>query len=396
VTARRRGLLVACTAVTLLASAASPRAQDRLDKTFPSIDFARWARFIVRDFFDVQPYEKVVIMADPSYYAELIDAIRAEMLEARAVELGTILFDGPDVIARRREAQPRATDAGYKRLATGAMRGLYEQADIFLWLPYRYGTGSERGDWRVLEHLVEGTGVRGLHFHWIQGFASMTQGDVDAMSRLYESALDIDYAALSAHQERAIALLRGRTLRITTPLGTDLRVAIHWDSWFHKGDGRMDRARARAARAVRDREMELPAGALRFVPDVATTEGRLVVPSWGGGEHVTFTFEGGRIVTVTAESGADRVATAWARETGDRDRLAELVIGFNPKLPAVGPGGRLPYYGYGAGMLRMALGDNWESGGTNRSSLEAWFYVSDATVTAGEHAIVTNGKLAVR
>ena len=389
-------LVLACLVTVPDGGARGAAEQDPGERSFPPIDFTRWATFIVRDFFAVQPYEEVVIMADPSYYPELLDAIRAELLDAKAIELGTILFDGRDVIARRRAGQPRATDEKYRQLSTQAMRRLYEQADIFLWLPYRYGTGSERGDWRVLEHLVEGTNARGLHFHWIQGFGSMSQADVDAMSRLYEAALDIDYAALSAHQQRAIDVMRGRELRMTTPLGTDLSVRIRQDSWFHKGDGRMDRERASRARAVRDREMELPAGALRFVPDVSTTEGKLVVPSWGGGRNVTFQFQAGRIVRVTAAEGQAAVDAAWARETGDKDRLAELVIGFNPKLPASGPGGRLPYYGYGAGILRVALGDNWESGGSSSSSLEAWFYLTDATVAAGDTVIVRGGTLVLK
>jgi hypothetical protein len=47
----------------------------------------------VRDFFKVQPHEQIVIMADPSYYPEFLDAIRAELLEVHAIELDTILFD---------------------------------------------------------------------------------------------------------------------------------------------------------------------------------------------------------------------------------------------------------------------------------------------------------------
>ena len=373
----------------------SPAPQLR-DRTLPPIDFARWARFIVRDFFVVQPYEKVVLMADPEYYPELLDAIRAELLEAKAIEIGTMLFDGREMFARRGTVSPRATDPEFRKQSTAAARKLYEQADIFMWLPYRYGTGSERGDWRELEHLVEGTKARGLHFHWIQGGGQMPQAEVDAMSRLYEAALDLDYGALSAHQDRAIAAMKGRELRITSPLGTDLRVQVRQDSWFHKGDGRMDRARATQARAVRDLEMELPAGALRFVPDVSTTDGRLVVPQWGGGQTVSFTFAKGRVTSVTAETGQPAVDAAWARATGDKDRVAELVLGMNPKLPHTGPGGRLPYYGYGAGILRIALGDNWESGGTNRSSLEAWFYLTDTTVTAGATTIVKDGVLVLK
>jgi leucyl aminopeptidase (aminopeptidase T) len=387
---RARILATAVLATVLATSAGS--AQLPRDRTLPPFDFARWARFIVRDFFVVQPYEKVVIMADPSYYPELLDAIRAELLEAKAIELGTMLFDGEAMFARRSTVRPRASDPEFKKQSTAAARALYEKADIFLWLPYRYGTGSELGDWRELEHLVEGTHARGLHFHWIQG-RQITQGAIEALSAIYAAALDIDYAALSAHQDRAIGVLKGREMRITTPLGTDLRVQVRQDSWFHKDDGRIDRARAAAARAVRDREMELPAGALRFVPDISTTEGRLVVDRWGGGQVVTFTFAQGRIVSVTAKTGQDAVAAAWTRQTGDKDRFAELVLGMNPKLPHEGPSGQLPYYGYGAGILRIALGDNWESGGANRSSLEAWFYLTDATITAGDVTLVKDGKL---
>lgn len=385
-------ILVAIAAALL----AGPPVRAQEGKTLPPIDFGRWARYIVRDFFDVQPHEKVVVMADPSYYPELLDALRAELLEARAIEVGTVLFDGRDVFARRRKAQPRASDPQFKQIADAAMRRLYQDTDIFLWLPYRYGTGSERGDWRILEHLVEGTSVRGLHFHWVQGLDQLSQDEIDTLSRLYAAALDVDYAALSAHQDRVMAAIRGGSIRVTTPLGSDLRIAVPQDAWFHKNDGRMTRERAAQARSVRDREMELPAGALRFIPNVTSVDGQLVVPSWGGGQDVRFEFKAGRIVSVRARAGEENVRKAWARETGDKDKLGEMVIGVNPKLPARGPGGRPPYYGYGAGVLRIALGDNWESGGTNRSSLEAWFWFTDATITSGERAVVKEGELVIR
>jgi leucyl aminopeptidase (aminopeptidase T) len=389
-----RWIVRICAAVLVVSCAVSgSQAPDIASKTLPPIDFGRWARFIVRDLFAVQPYETVVLMADPSYYPELLDAIRAELLEARAIEIGTMLFDGRDVATRRSLVSPRSTDGEYKRRSTEAMRRLYEQADVFMWLPYRYGVGSERGDWRPLEHLVEGTNARGLHFHWVQGLGQLSQSQVDDLSRLYADALDIDYQALSAHQDRLIRHLRGQRLRITTPGGTDLQLTVTPQSWIHKNDGRMDRARAAQARSVRDRQMELPAGALRFIPEVQSVEGQLVVPRWGGGEDVRFEFGAGRVVKLSARSGEERVLEAWARETGDKDRVAELVIGTHPKLPATGPGGRPPYYGYGAGVLRVALGDNWESGGSNRSSMEAWFYITDATLVAGGTVLVKDGRL---
>jgi len=126
---------------------------------------------------------------------------------------------------------------------------------------------------------------------------------------------------------------------------------------------------------------------------VTTTEGVLAVPAWAGGENVRFEFQAGRVTKVSAAKGQDRVQQAWDRATGDKDKIAELVIGANPKLPSKGPGRMPPYYGYGAGVLRIALGENWESGGSNRSSLEAWFWLTDTTITAGDTPIVQAGKL---
>ena len=364
----------------------------------PPIDIERWARFVVRDLFDTQPHERYVLMADPSYFPEFIDALRAEFLEVRAVELGTILFDGKRVSEARREFSPRDSDAEYKRLSDEAMRRLLEGADIFLWLPYRYGPAEESQDRRLMEHLVDGIPARGLHFHWVWNLGQfgfpVSQEDVEELGRMYEEALDIDYGELSAHQDRIIAALKGGELRITTPAGTDLRMQVPEDAWFHKNDGRLDREKAARARSVRDREMELPAGALRFIPDVTTTEGVFVSPEWRGGRNVRFEFRNGLITSVSAEENEDAVLEAWARGTGDKDRIAEIVIGTNPKLPSEGPDPFLPpYFGYGAGVLRVAFGENWESGGSNRSNMEAWFYITNATITAGSITIVEAGVL---
>lgn len=384
--------------LALLSLAATPPAHGQVasDITVPPIDYQRWARFIVREMFDTQPHERYVLMTDPSYYPDFTDALRAEFLEAKAVELGTILFDGALVADRRREVSPRASDPTYRRYANEAMRRLYEEADIFLWLPYRYSVGSERGDRRLLEHMVEGTDVRGLHFHWVQGLGRLSQNEVNLLSEMYAEALAVDYDALSAHQDRIISAMKARMLRIMTPLGTDLRMHVPADAWFHKNDGKLDREKASRARSVRDRQMELPAGALRFIPDVATVEGVLAVPTWRGGRNVRFEFRTGLVVSVTAEENEAAVREAWARETGDKDRIAELVIGTNPKLPIHGPGRMPPYYGYGAGALRIAMGENWESGGTNRSSMEAWFYFTDASVSGGGVDILRDGKLVLR
>jgi leucyl aminopeptidase (aminopeptidase T) len=393
----RRALPTLAALALLAAPARRVAAQDL---QLPSFDYGRWAHFVVRQLLDTQPYERYVLIADPSYHPDFIDALRAEFLEARAIDAGTILFDGRLMTERRAQVRPRATDSIFRTRSNQAMRRLLEDADIYLWLPYRHGDGSEPGDRRLLEHLVEGTGARGLHFHWIWplerlGTGPEAQALVDSLSGLYQLALDIDYAALSARQDSLTAVLKGSTVRITTNEGTDLTFHIPPDAWFHKNDGRLDRARAAQATSVRDLEMELPAGALRFIPDVTSVNGVLVAPGRPGEPGIRFVFRGGRITSAEARGEEPRNLAAWRRATGDKDRLAEIVIGTNPRLPREGPGGTPPYFGYGAGVLRIAIGENWESGGSNRSSLEASWYFTDATVRAGDLLVIQDGRLIV-
>jgi len=55
----------------------------------------------------------------------------------------------------------------------------------------------------------------------------------------------------------------------------------------------------------------------------------------------------------------------------------------------------IPYYGYGAGIVRLSLGDNAESGGRNRSSYHHWIFLTDATVRANGRPVIEAGELVV-
>jgi hypothetical protein len=74
------------------------------------------------------------------------------------------------------------------------------------------------------------------------------------------------------------------------------------------------------------------------------------------------------------------------------------VIGTNPDLVPIQPSGFMPYYGYGAGVIRIAIGDNWESGGTLRTSdgSDMWLFVTDGTLSAGKTRLIEQGQLHLR
>ena len=58
-----------------------------------------------------------------------------------------------------------------------------------------------------------------------------------------------------------------------------------------------------------------------------------------------------------------------------------FALGFNPKLQAPAGSPWVAYYGYGAGMVRLSLGDNSELGGNVRGGAVQWFFFPGAKVT---------------
>jgi len=378
-------LLVVLWTASLPAQAPAP------GETPPSMDAAQIARRVV---VSLKPAagERAVLVYDPAYYPELASAIQAELNRAGVYPIVALTFEPPEV-ARALAAKPEAKKREEEVVAL--LRPVFEKADIFLWLPTRQLSADVR--W---ERLLETSRARGIHFHWIMPLSGRRAEEIRTLSRMYEQAiLKSDYAALSREQDRLIAALRGQTVRITTPDGTDLRLRVPRDAWFHKNDGDMSPERGRAARSVRDREMEFPSGALRLIPDVASVEGKLVVrhaPALGGAaEGLTLEFSKGRAVRQRAEKNEAAFRKLWEQIGGDIDKVGEIVLGTNPLLVGTLPSGDLPYYGYGAGYVRISLGDNWESGGRNRSpgSRPLWLFLERATVEAGGKALIRDGSL---
>ena len=142
----------------------------------------------------------------------------------------------------------------------------------------------------------------------------------------------------------------------------------------------MSPARAKQAKSVRDCEMEFPAGALRFIPDVSSTEGTLVVRRVSSGrgfiEGVRLEFKGGRVVTWRAEKGEATLRAAWDAAGGDMDKVCEIVLGVNPLDSGTYDDAVRGDLRGGAGVLRVSLGDNWEMGGKNRTryTRTQWLY----------------------
>src|SRR5260221_14349686 len=148
--------------------------------------------------------------------------------------------------------------------------------------------------------------------------------------------------------------------------------------------------------------MELLAGAIRVAPIEESVEGVIAFPTsqWDGRpvENLKLRFSKGRVVDVTSASGKDAV-DAEMQKAGDAGRaFREFALGLNPTLAVPERGPWIPYYGYGAGVVRLSLGDNSELGGAVVSAgggtpYVRWNFFTDLTVTVGSAVWVRAGKL---
>jgi len=360
--------------------------------SLPPIDAAGLARRVVAAM-HAAPGERAILVKDPCYYPELTEAFERELERAGVEPVVAIDFDPPDLVAplaANRDEARRREDA-FVALLTPA----FQASQLFFWLPARAPAPGHR-----LERLVDGSSVRGVHFHWILPLEGKSPDELAALSRLYERVvLTTDSAALSREQDRLIAAIRGRRVDVTSAAGTRLRFQVPSTAWFHKNDGELSPERARQARGARDREMEFPAGALRLIPDAGSVEGPLVVPRLGSEagaiEMARLEFAGGRIVRSSARSNEAALNALLARIGGDIDKVGEVVLGTNPLLVAPTASGELPYFGYGDGYLRISLGDNWESGGPLRTATgeNLWLFLEGVTLEADGTTLVRDGRL---
>ena len=132
-----------------------------------------------------------------------------------------------------------------------------------------------------------------------------------------------------------IATLRDSSVHITNPAGTDLTFTLK-DAHSHRVNGQASKEFINSYAApgsARDREVELPAGAIR-TDDITNAQGRLVcTDETFFGRHagtLTHTFQTGRITGVESQHHNDYVQAVCGIQIGDNDRTASSTWGLAP------------------------------------------------------------------
>jgi hypothetical protein len=373
------------------------------------LDWEAMAAKLVREVLRLERHERVLISADPYCGGAMLEAVRQEIQRARGIELATLMHWTPGLTALRKPdgSKPDPEDA---RAEDAAIAGLFAQADIFLWLQNDWRSPRSTMTIGQSERILRTWPGRSVHFHW---FHDPANPDPDhpankALDLVYQEAvLTLEYAALARRMRDLAARMAERELSITTPAGTELH--LRTGVRFHVNDGDASKAKAESAASPRDREEEIPCGALRTIPLLDSVEGVIAlaggfgypamgygldIDSWLAQGELRFHFQGGRIRRVETAGDQAALDRAWESETGDKDRLGELVLGCNPLLRPVAGLAFPPYHGFGDAVLRLTIGENIESGGQNRASLHRWLMFLDADIRAGHDLVVSRGKLA--
>jgi leucyl aminopeptidase (aminopeptidase T) len=373
------------------------------------LDWPAIAETLVQRALQLQRHERVIISADPYFGGAALDAVRVQIQKARAIELATIVHWTP-ALAALRAPHGRYADAEDDAAETKAMRDLFNVADVFVLLM------NDRRGKRTLatsqsDVVVDGWKKgRAVHLHWFHDPAHLDPAHPVnlALDRVNQAAvIDVDYPALERSMTGLARRMHGATARLTDARGTDLSFRI--GDRFHVNYGDASRAKMARFDAGRDREEEIPAGSLRTIPEPDSVEGVLVFPPAKDGESpalgrgmdcrafaaqgLRFVFRAGRVVEVSTGGDQAELSRLWAMETGDRDRLGELVLGCNPLLTRVAGSTFFPHYGFGAGVVRLILGDNQLSGGSLRSSFHRWLMWGDADLAIDGVPVITQGRL---
>lgn len=373
------------------------------------MQWERIAQTVVHQVLQLARHERVILSADPYFGGAALDAVRQEIQRARAIELATILHWTP-ALAAARAPHGRYADAEDDAAETAAMRGLFATADVFILLM------NDRRGKRTLatsqsDLVVDGwKNGRSVHLHWFHDPAIPDPAHPVnlALDRMNQAAvIDVDYAQLKADMMGLARHMSGATIRVTDSAGTDL--SFRAGTRFHVNHGDASREHAAGMDSGRDREEELPAGSLRSIPEPGSASGVLVFPASKDGESpalgrgmdcrpfaqagLRLMFRDGRVVALETDGDQRALDRLWAAETGDRDQLGELVLGCNPLLVPV-PGSTFhPHYGFGAGVVRLILGDNLLSGGRYRSSFHRWVMWGDASLEINGQVAVDAGRL---
>jgi leucyl aminopeptidase (aminopeptidase T) len=213
------------------------------------------------------------------------------------------------------------------------------------------------------------------------------------LTRLFRAGLAADGAEIHITGARLKKTLEaGNKLHLTGPGGTDLTLTItKRPVMISDGVLTPEREKKGGAACI----SWLPAGELFLTPVAGSAEGTVLAEHtlWLGKpiKNLKLTFKAGKLVSLTAESGAEALRAAYDKQGPGKEQFGAIDFGINPNvvLPA---GSKVQTY-IAAGMVTVALGNNSWAGGDNTINFGLDCHLPGCTVTVDDAVVVEGGKL---
>jgi len=209
-----------------------------------------------------------------------------------------------------------------------------------------------------------------------------------AWQRMLLAASNIDYEALKDKMVKVAALLRNDQVHITAPNGTDLNLRLAGRDAYPE-DCIVDNDDLDHGRNVAN----IPGGNLLVCPDENYAEGNIVfdrptpyLGKWVNG--IRFDFKDGTLKKYQARLNSNVLKTSYEKATGEKDRVAVLGIGLNPKA-------RIGFLqdSIVAGAVTVAIGGNDDVGGASKTDFYFPGVITKATLSVDGNTIIQNGKV---
>ncbi len=215
--------------------------------------------------------------------------------------------------------------------------------------------------------------------------------DYEKWKMVVTAASAVDPAEMLEFGSKLKTILdRGKHMRITTKEGTDLSCDLG------------NRKSFVFTPTLTEANMEnglfnvsIPAGDVFIAPIEKSVKGKAFfdVPQPRLGklvEGMMWTFEDGRVKSFTAKKNVEAIKGMWDKGHGDKDRLASVDFGINPK----GEVGFMDSH-LAMGAVTLRLGSNEQLGGKNKSDVDAAACMSRATVEVDGRVMLKNGKYTI-
>jgi leucyl aminopeptidase (aminopeptidase T) len=214
----------------------------------------------------------------------------------------------------------------------------------------------------------------------------------DELARLFRAGLDVDYRAMrSAGEKLQKVFAAGKSVRLTSPTGTDLTLSIAGRP-ATVSDGILDERQGAGGAPP---WTWLPAGEVYLVPVAGSAEGKIVLDRYlYEGKEVrglTLTVKAGKLAGLEAKSGGDALQAAYKAAEAGKELVSSLDVGINPNVRL--PAGCLLQTNVPAGMVTVGLGNNTWAGGDVKIPFSLPLFVSDGTLTVDGAALVEQGLL---